>query len=307
MKRMFVLTVSIAACFLAIPANAQAQNIILVAQTPTATVGAGDRLTGWSAQMTGKGFAETPDFLKNSTFSIEYFDPQGHKIDTVTVTSNADGVVRVPPPAPPIFANVVGSSMRLNWSGQIGGGAAWGSTIMNYSAGTWKGVPTPPPLPTLTTAGIPGAGTQNWAIGTVGFSMDGTDSFLGSTSLSVVASGFYLSYSPVVGTLYNVFVSGDDSFMRLSNDTYLAFADGSSFGTIDIGGGSFGSFNYSAIGWSGSWVYDPQTNSTTAIGTSFDPFSAPALSVVPEPSTYVMALAGVACSGWHMLRRRRAG
>jgi hypothetical protein len=29
------------------------------------------------------------------------------------------------------------------------------------------------------------------------------------------------------------------------------------------------------------------------------------LVVVPEPSTYAMALAGLACGGWHMYRRRR--
>ena len=29
------------------------------------------------------------------------------------------------------------------------------------------------------------------------------------------------------------------------------------------------------------------------------------LVVVPEPSTYAMALAGLACGGWHMWRRRR--
>jgi hypothetical protein len=30
-----------------------------------------------------------------------------------------------------------------------------------------------------------------------------------------------------------------------------------------------------------------------------------AISVVPEPSTYAMALAGLACGGWQMMRRRR--
>jgi len=29
------------------------------------------------------------------------------------------------------------------------------------------------------------------------------------------------------------------------------------------------------------------------------------LVVVPEPSTYAMALAGLACGGWQMMRRRR--
>ena len=29
------------------------------------------------------------------------------------------------------------------------------------------------------------------------------------------------------------------------------------------------------------------------------------ISVVPEPSTYAMALAGLACGGWQMWRRRR--
>jgi hypothetical protein len=29
------------------------------------------------------------------------------------------------------------------------------------------------------------------------------------------------------------------------------------------------------------------------------------ITAVPEPSTYAMALAGVACGGWQMMRRRR--
>lgn len=29
------------------------------------------------------------------------------------------------------------------------------------------------------------------------------------------------------------------------------------------------------------------------------------LVVVPEPSTYAMAIAGLACGGWRMIRRRR--
>ncbi len=43
------------------------------------------------------------------------------------------------------------------------------------------------------------------------------------------------------------------------------------------------------------------TNETNGIG-----FRLASSAVVPEPSTWVMGLAGIACGGWQMLRRRRA-
>ena len=63
-----------------------------------------------------------------------------------------------------------------------------------------------------------------------------------------------------------------------------------------------------------AYVYGFYTSSGTALGVLEDPNESPAVSAaaltltvapVPEPSTYAMALAGLACGGYSMYRRRR--
>jgi formylglycine-generating enzyme required for sulfatase activity len=76
----------------------------------------------------------------------------------------------------------------------------------------------------------------------------------------------------------------------------LTGAAGSSRG-LRGGGWDDGAFNLSS---SGRLTYDP-SNEDFFIG-----FRLASPVAVPEPSTWVMGLAGIACGGWQMVRRRRA-
>ena len=63
----------------------------------------------------------------------------------------------------------------------------------------------------------------------------------------------------------------------------------------------------------GSWTFINPLTLSSSLGISIDPsydqsdvgFRLASPVVVPEPSTYAMALAGLACGGWQMFRRRR--
>jgi hypothetical protein len=61
-------------------------------------------------------------------------------------------------------------------------------------------------------------------------------------------------------------------------------------------------FNISTLGWYFSQTGMPPSATASFYGVSSELTVAP----VPEPSTYAMALAGLACGGYSMFRRRRA-
>jgi formylglycine-generating enzyme len=123
---------------------------------------------------------------------------------------------------------------------------------------------------------------------------------------------------------YNGVYSVTQSAVYWSSQNYLtdvgAFTNSATFyGTFDQNGnvyqwndldgtdGSFrglrgGGFGDSAFGLSSSdrYAYDP-SDEYSLIG-----FRLASPVAVPEPSTWVMGLAGIACGGWQMWRRRRA-
>jgi hypothetical protein len=147
-------------------------------------------------------------------------------------------------------------------------------------------------------------------------------------TISQTAGGFSIqadspaSMSTPLGGRYAIF-----------NDT-LYFATGNSsnrFGTVDFGSGAYTNINsdngllrYMALASDGTTLYglygdgtanaqqlytiDPANVSTTlltsisgdGLGTYFH-----GAAMVPEPSTYVMALAGLACGGYLVRRRRK--
>jgi len=76
----------------------------------------------------------------------------------------------------------------------------------------------------------------------------------------------------------------------------LTGAAGSSRG---LRGGYWGSYA-SGLSSSGRYTSDPSD------GGSYIGFRLASPVAVPEPSTWVMGLAGIACGGWQMIRRRRA-
>ena len=110
------------------------------------------------------------------------------------------------------------------------------------------------------------------------------------------------------------------------NQNYLtdvgAFSgSGSFYGTFDQSGNVFQWNDLDGLASSGSyrglrggdWNNRSPWDLTPSVTYSLDPssegnyigFRLASPVVVPEPSTYAMALAGLACGGWQMWRRRR--
>lgn len=120
----------------------------------------------------------------------------------------------------------------------------------------------------------------------------------------VVASNFDLMYTSLGGSDYDVTIVGDNSFMLLNDETYLDFADGSLFGRIQITPQvAMGVFDFFGIGMSGTWAYDAVSGRTTTSVTNYSAFSAPAISVIAEPSSLLLVLAALGVMGAVMPRR----
>lgn len=112
-----------------------------------------------------------------------------------------------------------------------------------------------------------------------------------------------------------------------SNQNYLtdvgAFSgSGSFYGTFDQSGNVFQWNDLDGLASSGSsrglrggyWYFNDPSDLSSSNSDSYDPsieydglgFRLASPVAVPEPSTWVMGLAGIACGGWQMYRRRRA-
>ncbi len=109
--------------------------------------------------------------------------------------------------------------------------------------------------------------------------------------LQLTMSGSYAN-----DTVFHLFQFGSESGDYFS----LTMAGGSSpyagltFGALGTGG-------YGDDAWVSDWTTPSGPNSQRLVFYQ----NTGVLAVVPEPSTYAMALAGLACGGWRMWRRRR--
>ena len=136
---------------------------------------------------------------------------------------------------------------------------------------------------------------------------DGTYSPGNSPAITDLTNGQFSSASSLLielggmqpGTQYDRVV--DSGVLTLLGGTlnvalYNGFMPslGDSFEILQYGqlSGDFGTVIYPTLSDGFSWA---RTTSATAM----------TITVVPEPSTYAMALAGLACGGWQMWRRRR--
>jgi hypothetical protein len=109
--------------------------------------------------------------------------------------------------------------------------------------------------------------------------------------LQLTMSGSYAN-DTVFQLFQSVSKSGDFSSLTMAGGSG-PYA-GLTFGAIGTGG-------YGADAWVSDWTTPSAPNGQRLVffqnnGT---------LVVVPEPSTYAMVLAGLACGGWQMWRRRR--
>ena len=108
------------------------------------------------------------------------------------------------------------------------------------------------------------------------------------------------------GTFFNLFTgftgspTGNFSAVTLSAvDTDYEGLTFQSFDSISVDGQNFLNAKYGLV--SGDWLSSFNDDDQALVFSQ----STGKLTVVPEPTTCAMALAGLAYGGWHMVRRRR--
>jgi formylglycine-generating enzyme required for sulfatase activity len=141
-----------------------------------------------------------------------------------------------------------------------------------------------------------------------------------AVNATTVGTGTFGSVSPVVSGNFANYASGADWNGQDGNVTTVGTNGGASvYGAFDMSGnlsewndltGSAGSSRGLRGGsWGGS-AFSVSSSGRSAIGPSIENndvgFRLASPVAVPEPSTWVMGLAGIACAGWGAYRRRRA-
>jgi hypothetical protein len=177
------------------------------------------------------------------------------------------------------YYNTFVTNDAINQAGGAGNNVIYGSTVL-----TWTAIASTNDIAAITNIGsfdVPvylGSGTL--------VAPSDTSSGLWSGSLSApinefLTDPFFFDTAVWTGTLPN----------------------GSAAGSFTLGSGSgFGSVPGLSNKSNGEWVEteaEPSSFSNNMYGIS------QVLTAVPEPSTYAMALAGLACGGYSMLRRRK--
>jgi hypothetical protein len=124
----------------------------------------------------------------------------------------------------------------------------------------------------------------------------------------VVASNFHLKYTDLGSGKLGATITGDNSFIRLSDQTYRR-VPGSISARLKFDTGSTSTFDFTAIGLSGTFSYDSTGDYTGGTATSATGFSANAMSKGPVPEQTTLALGGIGSlmlAGYTWRRRRRA-
>jgi hypothetical protein len=186
--------------------------------------------------------------------------------------------------------------------GYLGGSGTFGGAVI-VSSGT------------LAPGGVSGTGTVSDTVGTLTMASLSLGSSA-TTQLSITGTAAGL-YDQIVAT-NNIAYGG---FLQLTmsgsyaNDTVFQLlqfvsesGDFSSLPTVG-GSGPYAGLAFGAIGTGGygadAWVSDSTTPSDPNGQRLVFYQNTGVLAVVPEPSTYAMALAGLACGGYSLFRRRR--
>jgi hypothetical protein len=247
---------------------------------------------------------KTRNPIASTAFTATWYTAAGAVAGTTTFTTDASGGFKVPPPAIPAGALPNGGYVDLV-GGPYGAGAplrvSWYRTGWSY-LGVSNGIH---PL------GLPGVTPlQSWSFinptDTSGTLPLPSQLFGGTLSATVIASNFDLSYTPTGPGSYEATITGDNSYMQLVNSAFLStpeladnafvqFPAGTDFGSLLYLTSTSGTFNFSAMGISGTWTYDLGTNFTTGTITSRTAFQADAVAgtQVPEPQTLALVLLGV--------------
>ena len=182
------------------------------------------------------------------------------------------------------------TAVAVNASGMLGGsGTILGAVTVN-SSGTLSPGNSPGVLTVGSLSLLAGSHTLMEITGTSTSLYDqivgtGTGGLTYGGSLDLVMSGSYADQT---------------TFHLFSNFTSPSFGDFASVGlsaTGEYAGLTFSDSDHVGGVWTSSWTTNHQ-RLVFSTGTGD-------LVVVPEPSTYAMMLAGLACGGWQMWRRRR--
>jgi T5SS/PEP-CTERM-associated repeat protein len=108
-----------------------------------------------------------------------------------------------------------------------------------------------------------------------------------------------------VGSGTNTFLRLDGGYLALFNDQTSALTNYITSGKVQTWNGTDWAVNTAPGGFSLAYY---QTDAAAKSFTGYDGLGGYTIltaTAVPEPSTYAMALAGLACGGWSMFRRRK--
>lgn len=251
--------------------------------SPTATFGPGNTLTGYTVTVGSTAFGRFGPLPAGTNVTLQYQDNTGAAIGgPITTTLGAGGLLSVPPP--PIPAGAVGLDNQVVITDVLTGVST--KPLIWYNSAWFWGVD---PDIKIDPLGIPGiTTTQSWFLDEVGLELTSISDVLGTVTSTVIDSNFDLQYTDLGGNLFEAEITGDNSFIKLANDTHISFSDGLPFGMIEIdfndGVTANGTFDFSAIGLAGIWDWLASTNYTGGTGNpSSGGFDAPAISVVSVP------------------------
>ena len=208
----------------------------------------------------------------------------------LTATSGFTGATAVDGGRLLVNGQLGNTAVAVNASGMLGGsGTILGDVTIN-SSGTLSPGNSPGVLTVGSLSLSDGSTTLMEITGTAAGLYDqivgtGTGSLTYGGNLDLVMSGSYAD-----GTTFHL-------FSNFSSPSIGDFAAVGLDATGEYAGLTFSDSDHVGGIWTSSWTTNHQ-RLVFSTGTGD-------LVVVPEPSTYAMALAGLACGGWQMWRRRR--
>jgi hypothetical protein len=274
----------------------------LGASGPSATFSPTNTLTGFSVTVSGLGITT------GDSVSLQYTTGTGTPIGApVTTTVRPGNTVSAPPPPIPAGATGLGNKVVITFVDANGFKNDTNPIVWYNSALIW-GVS---PSIKIDPFGLPGiTSPQKWFIDDPSAHLTALSTPLGTFTSTITSSNFDLAYTNLGGGLYDARVTGDTSYIRLGNSTFIDFPNGLDFGNLrysfNTGTTAGGTFDFSAIGLQGLWSWDSITHYThgSGVGSTFD---APAISTsAPEPSALTLlstGTLGLLGYGWRRLKK----
>jgi fibronectin-binding autotransporter adhesin len=214
---------------------------------------------------------------------------QGGGTLNFTGTSNYTGATAVNGGKLLVNGQLGNTAVAVNAGGLLGGSGRILGNVTVASSGTLSPGNSPGVLTVGSLSLMAGSHTAMEITGTSGSLYDqivgtGSGGLTYGGSLDLVMSGSYAN-----GTTFHL-------FSNFSSPSIGDFAAVGLSATGEYAGLTFSDSDHVGGVWTSSWTTNHQRLVfTTGTGD---------LVVVPEPSTYAMALAGLACGGWQMWRRR---